>query len=56
MLKLIACRFGVMIKNMKEDILCFCFICEELNIINNQHIYLLIEMNKIVGAVIFQRI
>ena len=36
-----------LIKNVKEDLLCFLPVGEELNVINDQHINILVEVDKI---------
>src|SRR5690606_9726320 len=44
-----------MVENMEENILSSSFAGKQLNVINNQHIYNLIEVNKIVAIVLFYR-
>ena len=40
---------------MEENILCARFPGEELNVVNNQHIDDLVEMNKIISGILFNR-
>src|ERR1017187_9268496 len=42
-----------MIKDVEEGILCLVLAGKELNVVNNQHIYHLIEMHKVIGIVVF---